>query len=518
MFTKFPPSPPLPETEKAAVWAQWSRSVPARAVAYWNWDARLQSWAQPSGFSLSFAERATFVQDHFVNARLAFGVSIFPVTFEDVHDEFPDEERERILKIWSAVIPDSSPKPPLPDAPLASNAWVAALSPGGSVRLVRLQDERHHGVWYVCVFSGLPEETEELFKERMVAWQGGSPDLTHAHPFVLPKPPAQGGRTFKDVAETDFAHYVALSKENRARIACLAVALAGGKFVEFVGDAGDVVVPKHTVVSCDYAPPPALAQLTEEQLAEVQESALRELGELGISPGTCVLPSWFVCPGSGFALGEALHRPEVAAVTRTRSTLLEHTVSSYVECVWNVLVPGDASRGVPGKGAIWLSECCAASLPEDRVVVFGDPVFPTRVLNWPGSAQRGGNRFETITKTQGAFPNVVPRFIKPPEARLRPETLHSESFLGIRFNARSAAQELQKHRVCAAGGAFPVLEHAMVMAQWDFQRFTPEVQAHWELPRAEATLTTKLAVHARKAYDGRAHLPTLDEYACDGFL
>lgn len=503
MLTFFPPRPrtPAEQEEDACVTADWCRFRAARGTAFWNWFNDVNSLKQPGGYAVAFEPSATFVRDPFLSARLAFGVSIFAITFEDIHpDELPEEDRVRILRLWSALISEKSPRPPDATLDFVKGDWVAALSPGGSVRLLKLNDDRHRGVWYLQVASALPWETEEKFKKSMIKWQGAGPDLTHASGFVLPKPATPGSRTFENVAAKEFAQYIALAKENRARIAALAAHIAGGKFVRVVDES---VIPDHPPVAVEYSVPSSGGDGED-----VVERALDALGKLGVPPDSDFVPVHFVESETGFALGAAIARPEISAQVRARASVLVHSPEPLVDCAWNVLVPSTAANG-SSKDPVWYCECAPAFAPEHSVVIFDDPVLPVRVLNWPLSVVRHPNRRAITQTTLGAFPNVVPRsyVMRPPHL--------TES--GVRFNARSAAQELAKHSVTQA--KISVQEHTMVMATWSSAGLSQDQIALWEFPRAaEALLTTKLAVHASKAYDGCDRFPTLEEIEFDAVM
>ena len=506
--------------ENNCVIRRWiNRYNVSHGVAFANWrsneDARL---AQAEGYALAFKANAVFVRDPFLSARLAFGVSIFPVVSNARYkDRIPDDVAKSIRKAWRAFIPEDSaahthvPRLAADGESGATTPWIAALTAGGSVRLMKMRGPSTE-VWYLYVASGIPRALEEEVIRAMAEWQGGIPDLSHTRTTGMKTASLVPPRTYEDVARTDFARLVEISKENRARIACAAAAHAGFTFV----DLARALEPKHPAVAFDYtsrqnagdAPPWTRALVAgSAQEKDTIESALSAFAALDLR-ATQRVPIWYRDPQSKFALGEALMHASVRAACGVPDPeTCAYTVQAYVDCTWNVLVEASPQHGAPSSaGAIWLSECAPAWDPQAHsVVVFDDPVCSdVCVLNWrahvPASAGVAERHAVNIA-TLGAYPNVVARALPKPR--------------DIDETNEGLSVELEKH--FTRSGPARTHHHPMVMAAWRTQTHADGAPPDaWQFSGSRAAFGTELAMHAERAYDLRLALPTKLETEFDG--
>ena len=496
-------------------WIGWSVS---HGVAFANWRANEDSrFAQAQGHALAFFSKAHFRRDAFMHARLAFGVSIFPVVSNARYkDRIPDDVARGIRRAWRAFVPEDSDAHTLvPRLYQPDTAWVAALTAGGSVRLLKMRGDATE-VWYLMVASGLPRALEAEVRAAMALWQGGLPNLGNTRTTFSSVASASATaagtapRAYEDVAHHEFARLIKLSSENRARIACAAAALAGFSFV----DTTKGLETKHPEVVLDYTSrahagdaPPWSRELTPGSAQEraAIENALAAFSALQISASARV-PIWYRDPASKFALGEALmHESVRQACQCDEPETCAYAVPAFVETTWNVLVPAEPAMGAPsGTGAVWMSECAPAWDPKHHsVVVFDDPVAAdVCVLNWRAGVPASASvvqRHAVNCATLGAFPCVVPR-----EDRAR-DIDEKDAGLSV---------ELQKHFTRAA--AARETNHPMVMGAWLTRTHADGTPAEaWQFAAPRAVFGTELAMHAQRAYDGSQTFPTPREQEFD---
>ena len=522
------------DDEDHQVLVDWLRYGATHGVAFWNWAPNEDTTlAQPQGYALALGKDAHFQRDPFMSGRLCFGVSVFRVRSLNFMETLPEREVARIKTVWNRIIPDTSPDPPTPTS-APNEPWVASVTPGGSIRLLKWNADPDSSVWYLYVASGLPLETEERARDAMAQWEGGLPDVSTTSSGA--RGAASSPRaTFTAAAAEHFEPLIRLSEENRARLACLAAELAG---FQFVGLQTSAPVARRPSASYDGVQPPSLSSSDASALeAERVELALAFLGFKEPIPVWYRVPSeapaGFTTPGSepthrqdvsriaGFELGRALLRDTCAAAPKPQ--MIAYAAEPVVCNTWNVLVRADARSGVDVAkvGAVWYSECTSfCSGGGGGLVAFDDPTKGVRVFNWPLAALAQPPRSLAAARdlahdSLGAFPGVVPRRLgQGAQLRARDFTDERRDDGSSYHTPESGTREALKHFTLRGDGPGDAFQSTMVLARW-WSSEAAASWASWRFERAEAVFTTVLARHAALAYDGRDHLPSAEELEFD---
>lgn len=518
---------PTPDDEAVErYWLGWGGKQ--GGVAFWNWAHNQGTAKQCEGYALGFDVKAKFRRDPFVTCRYAFGASLFAVEFEEPFEMgIPPEEADRIKTAWNRFIPDESPRPVNPARDTVTDAWVASLGPGGSVRLLKRRGEPHPHVWYLLVSAGLDRASEEMLFAAMAEWQpGGEPDLG-SPADATPAPSGAGVTTYVEAARL-LERVPLLTEEIRARIACTAARHARLRFVDGAPSGKRV----HETVACDYASSavPSMGEDAERELCARASHALAWTG-VPAQREEPLIPTWYRLPSRAvasfpaqlplpddlvdFGLGKALERPAVQQACGIKPLTVAFTVKALVSTTWNVLVETPPGKNVPAELAtVFFSECTPFWDETRPIITFDDPVFPVRVFNWPTAPPNTGvSAFADYHAVRGAtlggFPNVVPRLAQAPTRDLK--TLQDPR---RRFTAATERMELQKH--FTNDPERPAATHTMVMGTWRSSDGSASWD-EWRFPRAEALFDTHLARFAVRAYDGRAHVASVKEveHACD---